>query len=78
MGLRFFADHCVPYSIIKILRSDGHEVLSLKDYLPEDSPDRLVISKAQELEAILLSLDGDFAILLLTLLQDIKELFPSG
>jgi predicted nuclease of predicted toxin-antitoxin system len=61
MGLRFFADHCVPNSIMRPLRSLGHEVLRLKDHIPQDSPDSLVISKAQQLNAILLSLNGDFA-----------------
>lgn len=61
MGLRFFADQCVPHSIIEILQNEGHEVLFLKDYIRKDSPDSLVISKALELEAILISLNGDFA-----------------
>lgn len=61
MSLKFFADHCVPTSVIQTLRQAGHEVLRLRDYNPVDSPDPLVISKAQELDAILLSLDGDFA-----------------
>jgi len=61
MSLRFFADHCVPGSVIQILQEAGHEVLRLRDHIPPDSPDQLVISKAQELDAILLSLNGDFA-----------------
>ena len=61
MTLRFFADHCVSNSIIKALRDEGHEVLRLKDHVPADSPDSVVISKAQELNAILISLNGDFA-----------------
>ena len=61
MSLRFFADHCVPGSAIQMLRDAGHEVLRLRDYISADSPDQLVISKAQELDAILLSLNGDFA-----------------
>ncbi len=60
MGLRLFADQCVPYSIIEILQNEGHEVLLLKDYIRKDSLDALVISKALELEAILISLNGDF------------------
>lgn len=60
MGLRFFADQCVPCSVIVTLRKEGHEVLLLKDYIREDSPDSSVISKALELDAILISLDGDF------------------
>lgn len=61
MPLRFFADHCISISMIDTLRDAGHEVSRLKDHLPVESPDSLVISKAQELGAILLSLNGDFA-----------------
>ncbi|MDP2744829.1 MAG: DUF5615 family PIN-like protein, partial [Dehalococcoidia bacterium] len=56
MSLRFFADHCVPSSIVQMLQDAGHEVLRLKDFIPQDSADQLVISKAQELNAVLLSL----------------------
>ena len=36
-------------------------MLLLRDHLPTDAPDPMVIAKAQELDAILLSLNGDFA-----------------
>jgi predicted nuclease of predicted toxin-antitoxin system len=61
MTLRFFADQCISNSIIEILLDAGHEVLLLRDHIPADSPDSVVISKAQELDAILISLNGDFA-----------------
>ena len=61
MSLRFFADHCLPGPVIQMLQEGGHEVLRLRDYIPPDSSDQLVILKAQELDAILLSLNGDFA-----------------
>jgi predicted nuclease of predicted toxin-antitoxin system len=61
MGLRFFADHCVPSSIIRVLQNAGHQVVVLREHIPVDSPDAAVIAKDQELEAILLSLNGDFA-----------------
>lgn len=61
MTLTFFADHCVSNTIIETLRNTGHEVLRLKDHLPTNAPDPVVISKAQELDAILISLNGDFA-----------------
>jgi predicted nuclease of predicted toxin-antitoxin system len=61
MSLRFFADHCVSNLIIHSLESAGHQVLRLKDHLPVESPDSAVITKAQDLDAILLSLNGDFA-----------------
>jgi predicted nuclease of predicted toxin-antitoxin system len=61
MSLRFFADHCIPNSVIQTLRGAGHEVFILKEYLPRNSDDAVVIAKAQELEAVLVSLNGDFA-----------------
>jgi len=61
MSLRFFADHCTSNFIIQTLRDAGYEVFRLRDYLPIDSSDSGVILKAQELNCILLSLNGDFA-----------------
>ena len=61
MSLRFFADHCVSNAIVEHLSSQGHEVLRLRDHLDPESPDPIVIARAQELGAILLSLNGDFA-----------------
>jgi|SRR5208337_5119324 len=61
MPLRFFADHCVSNLIIQALEAAGHRVLLLKDHLDAESPDSVIIAKAQELDAILLSLNGDFA-----------------
>ena len=61
MGFRFLADHCVSTAIIQTLREAGHEVIRLREQLPVESPDGVVIAKAQQLDAILLSLNGDFA-----------------
>ena len=61
MSLRFLADHCVSNFIIQTLRDAGHKVFRLRDYIPADSPDLAVILKAQELDSILISLNGDFA-----------------
>ena len=61
MGLKFFADHCVPNAVIYALRDAGHEVFNLKKHIPRDSPDAIVIATAQALNAILVSLNGDFA-----------------
>ena len=60
MGLKFFADHCVPNSVIQGLFDAGHEVIRLKDQIPIESPDPIVIGAAQELDSILISLNGDF------------------
>ena len=59
--MKFFADHCVPTSIIHTLRTAGHEVILLRDCIPINSRDEVVIAKAQELNAILVSLNGDFS-----------------
>ena len=61
MSLRFFIDQCIPKYIIRELQNTGHEVLLLKDYIQPDSSDSAVISKSQELDSILVSLNGDFA-----------------
>jgi predicted nuclease of predicted toxin-antitoxin system len=60
MAIKFFADQCVPGSVMESLRDAGHEVLRLRDYIRPDSSDPVVIAKAQELGALLISLDGDF------------------
>ena len=61
MSLRFFADHCVPMEVVRRLRHEGHEVLTLRELMPPRSPDPMVIGKAQDLNCILLSLNGDFS-----------------
>ena len=61
MSLRFFVDHCVSNFIIQIFRGAGYEVFRLRDYISINSADSDVISKAQELDSILVSLNGDFA-----------------
>jgi predicted nuclease of predicted toxin-antitoxin system len=61
MSLTFFTDHCVPNSVIQALQDAGHEVLTLREHVPPDSDDAIVIAKAQELNSILVSLNGDFA-----------------
>ena len=61
MDLRFFADHCISNYIIEYLQKEEFEVLKLKDCLPTDSEDTTVMLKAQELNSILISLNGDFS-----------------
>ena len=61
MSLRFFSDQCVPTEITDTLRRHGHQVTLLREVLPIRSLDPVVIGKAQEWGAILLSLNGDFA-----------------
>src|SRR4051794_5431873 len=61
MSLAFLSDQCVPTEITDLLRQVGHRVTLLRDALPIRSVDPVVIAKAQELGAILVSLNGDFS-----------------
>lgn len=61
MSLRFFTDHCVPTSVIEALQSGGHEVIILKQHIPKNSNDADVLAKTQEINAVLVSLNGDFS-----------------
>jgi len=61
MRLKFFADQCIPNFIIQTLRDAGYEVSRLKDHIPAGSADPVVISEAQELDSIPVSLNTDFA-----------------
>jgi predicted nuclease of predicted toxin-antitoxin system len=61
MSLRFFCDHCVPTEISAALQASGHDVLKLREALPVRASDPEVIAKAQELDRILISLNGDFS-----------------
>jgi len=61
MSLRFFVDQCISNFIIDALQASGHNVHRLKEHISPDSPDSLVIQKAKELDSILISLNGDFA-----------------
>ena len=61
MSLRFFIDQCVPRSVGNSLRDAGHQIELLKDHLPTDAVDNVVIAYAEQLDAILITLNGDFA-----------------
>jgi predicted nuclease of predicted toxin-antitoxin system len=61
MSLRFFIDQCVPCSVSDSLRDAGYRIELLRDHLPTDAVDTAVIAYAQKLDAILVTLNGDFA-----------------
>jgi hypothetical protein len=46
MALRFLADHCVSNSTVQTLREAQHEVFRLRDVLPVESSDAIVLAKA--------------------------------
>ena len=59
--MRFLLDHCVPYRVGESLSEAGHDVIRLVECLAADSSDPTVAAKADELDAVLLSLNGDFS-----------------
>ena len=61
MSLRLFIDQCVPRSVSESLRDAGHTVELLRDHLPINAKDPDVIAWAQSIDAVLVSLNGDFA-----------------
>ena len=61
MALEFFADHCIPRSVVRAFEEKGFGVAILADHLPTNAPDEEVIAKAQELFRVLITMDGDFA-----------------
>lgn len=61
MSLRLFIDQCVPRSVIAALRNAGYSVDLLREHLPINAKDPEVISQAQILNALLVTLNGDFA-----------------
>ncbi len=59
--MKLLLDHCVPNRVAVALASDGHDVIRLRECLPTDSADQVVLQKASELDAVLVTLNGDFA-----------------
>ena len=58
--MHFMLDENVPADVAEALRARGHTVAWIRDYIPPGSPDPLVATVSQELEAVLISFDGDF------------------
>ncbi len=52
MSLRFFVDHCVSNTVMRMLRESGYEIFSVREHLPVESPDDVVFSNTQSLDAI--------------------------
>jgi predicted nuclease of predicted toxin-antitoxin system len=62
MALRLLTNENIPSSLIQKLRSEGHDVVSIKDFSP-GSTDEDVYAKAQLEDRIILTQDKDFGAL---------------
>lgn len=54
-------DQCVPRRYLRLLRGWGYDASPLAEHAAIDSPDQEVIAVAQSLDAVLLTVDKDFA-----------------
>ena len=59
--MHFFLDQCVPISGYNFLKKQDHKAELLKNLLPTTAPNEVVLEKAQQIDAILVTLNGDFA-----------------
>lgn len=53
-------DENVPVSVAERLTALGHQADFIKNFVPEGSPDPLVATVSESLDAVLISFDGDF------------------
>jgi predicted nuclease of predicted toxin-antitoxin system len=56
----FILDENVPNNVADMLLGHGHTAVFIRDYVPPGSPDPLVATVAEQLNAVLISFDGDF------------------
>src|ERR1700753_765723 len=68
--MHFMLDENVPVDVAEMLVKHGHIAEFIRNYIPPGSPDPLVATIAQELNAVLISFDGDF--------QNIAPRIPHG
>jgi predicted nuclease of predicted toxin-antitoxin system len=53
-------DENVPQDVTDMLTKHGHKAEFIREYVPPGAPDPLVATVSEELNAILVSFDGDF------------------
>jgi len=58
--MKFLADHCVYGGTVKLLREQGHEVITLKELGRAAIPDSQVLVEAQARDAVLITTDKGF------------------
>jgi predicted nuclease of predicted toxin-antitoxin system len=58
--MKILADHCVYGKTVKLLRAQGHEVITLKELGQAEAADPQVLTLAQSLDAVLVTNDKGF------------------
>ena len=70
--MRILTDHCVFGKTVKLLRQDGHEVITLQELNKNDVEDEEVLELAFTLNAILVTNDKEFGNIMKYLPQQYK------
>lgn len=60
-SIRFLLDENIPQSIGVFLKSRGHDVTYITEVAAAGSPDKIVAATAEQMDAVLLTSDHDFA-----------------
>lgn len=58
--MHFILDENVPMSVAEMLERNGHDAEFIRDFVPPGSPDPLVATVSEALNAILITFDSDF------------------
>jgi predicted nuclease of predicted toxin-antitoxin system len=58
--MRFILDENVPMAVADMLERNSHVAEFIRDYVPPGSPDPLVATVSEALDAVLITFDGDF------------------
>ncbi len=58
--MKILTDHCVYGKTVKLLRTQGHEVIKLKELGQAAADDPQVLAPAQSLDAVLITNDNGF------------------
>jgi len=58
--MKFLSDQCLLGKTLKLLRKEGHTVVTLKELGKQSAPDEEVIKIARSIDAILITNDLDF------------------
>jgi predicted nuclease of predicted toxin-antitoxin system len=59
----FMLDENVPQDVANMLIGRGHKAEFVREYVVPGAPDQVVATASEELEAVLISFDGDFEVI---------------
>ena len=63
--MKFITDANIPKSLVKRLSSEGYDIVDIRDFLPDDSPDSEVYSETLKQNRTIISRDKHFGNILI-------------